>query len=109
MHLRACQRGTCGVLPAACRVPQCVTAKLARALLLQPRACFQALQLPLSAAPASLTLAGKQPVKRRCTCTEFASTCACRQVTPVWRAGPYGPKTLCNACGVRYMKQVKKK
>ncbi|BDA45186.1 probable GATA transcription factor 9 at C-terminar half [Coccomyxa sp. Obi] len=31
------------------------------------------------------------------------------QVTPVWRAGPYGPKTLCNACGVRYMKQVKKK
>lgn len=22
--------------------------------------------------------------------------------TPQWRAGPYGPKTLCNACGVRY-------
>ncbi len=29
------------------------------------------------------------------------------QVTPVWRAGPLGPKTLCNACGVRYMKTVK--
>lgn len=26
------------------------------------------------------------------------------QTTPVWRAGPAGPKTLCNACGVRYMK-----
>lgn len=25
-------------------------------------------------------------------------------VTPVWRAGPNGPKTLCNACGVRWMK-----
>lgn len=25
-------------------------------------------------------------------------------VTPVWRAGPDGPKTLCNACGVRWMK-----
>ncbi|KAK8555215.1 hypothetical protein V6N13_037427 [Hibiscus sabdariffa] len=22
--------------------------------------------------------------------------------TPQWRAGPFGPKTLCNACGVRY-------
>ncbi|XP_039010760.1 GATA transcription factor 1-like isoform X1 [Hibiscus syriacus] len=22
--------------------------------------------------------------------------------TPQWRAGPHGPKTLCNACGVRY-------
>lgn len=22
--------------------------------------------------------------------------------TPQWRAGPMGPKTLCNACGVRY-------
>jgi len=24
--------------------------------------------------------------------------------TPVWRAGPFGHKTLCNACGVRWMK-----
>lgn len=24
------------------------------------------------------------------------------QKTPQWRAGPKGPKTLCNACGVRY-------
>lgn len=24
------------------------------------------------------------------------------QKTPQWRAGPNGPKTLCNACGVRY-------
>ena len=30
-------------------------------------------------------------------------------VTPQWRAGPDGPKTLCNACGVRYMKNVKKR
>jgi len=25
--------------------------------------------------------------------------------TPLWRAGPAGPKTLCNACGVRWRKQ----
>ncbi len=24
--------------------------------------------------------------------------------TPLWRAGPAGPKTLCNACGVRWKK-----
>ncbi|KAL0914116.1 hypothetical protein M5K25_017622 [Dendrobium thyrsiflorum] len=24
------------------------------------------------------------------------------QKTPQWRAGPHGPKTLCNACGVRF-------
>lgn len=29
--------------------------------------------------------------------------------TPVWRAGPFGHKTLCNACGVRWMKVVPKK
>ncbi|KAL3738908.1 hypothetical protein ACJRO7_020310 [Eucalyptus globulus] len=32
---------------------------------------------------------------RRC------SHCASER-TPQWRAGPLGPKTLCNACGVRY-------
>ena len=30
------------------------------------------------------------------------------QQTPVWRAGPHGPKTLCNACGVRWMKHSKR-
>ncbi|PON72736.1 GATA transcription factor [Trema orientale] len=35
------------------------------------------------------------PVARRCNhCLS--------QRTPQWRAGPLGPKTLCNACGVRY-------
>lgn len=29
--------------------------------------------------------------------------------TPVWRAGPFGHKTLCNACGVRWMKVVPKR
>ncbi|KAM7512140.1 hypothetical protein LguiB_011015 [Lonicera macranthoides] len=34
-------------------------------------------------------------VERRCT------HCASEK-TPQWRTGPLGPKTLCNACGVRY-------
>jgi hypothetical protein len=37
----------------------------------------------------------QQGAPRRCThCLS--------QRTPQWRAGPLGPKTLCNACGVRY-------
>lgn len=35
-----------------------------------------------------------QPV-RKCLHCEITKT-------PQWRAGPMGPKTLCNACGVRY-------
>lgn len=36
---------------------------------------------------------------RRTTCVN----CGAHQ-TPQWRCGPYGPRTLCNACGVRYKK-----
>jgi len=27
--------------------------------------------------------------------------------TPVWRTGPAGPKSLCNACGIRFAKKVR--
>ena len=37
----------------------------------------------------------QQGMARRC------SHCLAQR-TPQWRAGPLGPKTLCNACGVRY-------
>ncbi|KAL6125913.1 hypothetical protein ACLB2K_073964 [Fragaria x ananassa] len=36
----------------------------------------------------------QEPIRR---CTHCAS-----EKTPQWRTGPLGPKTLCNACGVRY-------
>ncbi|KAF5731633.1 GATA transcription factor 4 [Tripterygium wilfordii] len=39
--------------------------------------------------------AATEEVVRRCT------HCASEK-TPQWRTGPLGPKTLCNACGVRY-------
>ncbi|XP_061355267.1 GATA transcription factor 9-like isoform X2 [Gastrolobium bilobum] len=38
---------------------------------------------------------GQHQIPRKCT------HCLA-QKTPQWRAGPLGPKTLCNACGVRY-------
>ncbi|KAG6429238.1 hypothetical protein SASPL_107283 [Salvia splendens] len=30
------------------------------------------------------------------------------QSTPLWRKGPDGPQTLCNACGLRHLRTVKK-
>ncbi|PKA53965.1 GATA transcription factor 19 [Apostasia shenzhenica] len=40
------------------------------------------------------------PVKRCQLCGET--------VTPLWRNGPHGPKTACNACGIRFRKEEKK-
>ncbi|KAL0303164.1 UNVERIFIED_CONTAM: GATA transcription factor 8 [Sesamum radiatum] len=49
--------------------------------------------------PADLTATHNDPpaqaAVRKCLHCEITKT-------PQWRAGPMGPKTLCNACGVRY-------
>ncbi|GAB2277397.1 hypothetical protein Dimus_012102 [Dionaea muscipula] len=34
------------------------------------------------------------------SCTDCKTT-----TTPLWRVGPAGPRTLCNACGIRYRKK----
>ncbi|XP_043711730.1 GATA transcription factor 16-like [Telopea speciosissima] len=34
------------------------------------------------------------------SCTDCRTT-----KTPLWRGGPAGPKSLCNACGIRYRKK----
>ncbi|GAX80092.1 hypothetical protein CEUSTIGMA_g7530.t1 [Chlamydomonas eustigma] len=37
------------------------------------------------------------------------SCCQCgASQTPQWREGPLGPKTLCNACGVKYYRMTKR-
>ncbi|XP_073012012.1 uncharacterized protein [Typha latifolia] len=46
-------------------------------------------------APAQAQAQAQAPPVRKCMHCEI-------QKTPQWRAGPMGPKTLCNACGVRY-------
>lgn len=48
-----------------------------------------------STTSSSCDITAEAGVIRRCT------HCASEK-TPQWRTGPLGPKTLCNACGVRY-------
>ena len=49
------------------------------------------------------------PHKRRKTTSEphVCTTCG-RTDSPDWRKGPKGPKTLCNACGLRWAKKFRK-
>ncbi|EEF47310.1 GATA transcription factor 16 isoform X2 [Ricinus communis] len=44
------------------------------------------------------------------TSSEFKKSCIDCQTTrtPCWRSGPAGPKTLCNACGIRYRKKSRR-
>ncbi|XP_061347052.1 GATA transcription factor 8-like [Gastrolobium bilobum] len=51
-------------------------------------------KMPLPVCPADSNQNASQPA-RKCMHCEITKT-------PQWRAGPMGPKTLCNACGVRY-------
>ncbi|CAN4111004.1 unnamed protein product [Withania somnifera] len=39
--------------------------------------------------------------------TGIAKSCSdCKTTkTPLWRSGPFGPKSLCNACGIKYRKK----
>ncbi|KAL7594767.1 hypothetical protein Lser_V15G29621 [Lactuca serriola] len=55
----------------------------------------QVIQPPFSLPKLPATGGGSGGLGRRCQHC-FADK------TPQWRAGPMGPKTLCNACGVRY-------
>ncbi|KAL3515985.1 hypothetical protein ACH5RR_022887 [Cinchona calisaya] len=49
-------------------------------------------------------LASQEIIKKS---TENEKCCVdCKTTkTPLWRSGPAGPKSLCNACGIRYRKK----
>ncbi|XP_076906326.1 GATA transcription factor 19-like [Bidens hawaiensis] len=48
-----------------------------------------------------LTVANPAAVARRCANCHTTST-------PLWRNGPRGPKSLCNACGIRFKKEERR-
>ncbi|KAH8507221.1 hypothetical protein Peur_049263 [Populus x canadensis] len=43
---------------------------------------------------------GSGDIEDKKACTDCKTT-----KTPLWRGGPAGPKSLCNACGIRYRKK----
>ncbi|KAJ4822650.1 hypothetical protein Tsubulata_046973 [Turnera subulata] len=45
-------------------------------------------------------LIAKDHGERKKCCSNCKAT-----TTPLWRAGPAGPKSLCNACGIKYQKR----
>ncbi|KAJ6490620.1 white collar 2 type of transcription factor [Mycena vitilis] len=50
----------------------------------------------------------KKKVQKKVLPTEQHVCITCgRTESPEWRKGPLGPKTLCNACGLRWAKQTK--
>ncbi|KAL3844828.1 hypothetical protein ACJIZ3_002231 [Penstemon smallii] len=61
---------------------------------------------PAAAAPAKnlrggTNAAGDPLLARRCANCDTTST-------PLWRNGPRGPKSLCNACGIRFKKEERR-
>nr|GMC96987.1 GATA transcription factor 19-like [Ipomoea batatas] len=63
---------------------------------------FQSNKQPPSSAGNKSGRGGAAPdVARRCANCDTTST-------PLWRNGPRGPKSLCNACGIRYKKEERR-
>ena len=54
----------------------------------------------------NIPMVGNKTEMKRSSSEEFVAVRKCSHCevtkTPQWREGPMGPKTLCNACGVRY-------
>ncbi|KAK0548582.1 white collar 2 type of transcription factor [Tilletia horrida] len=51
----------------------------------------------------------RKPKKMRTEEEDHVCTDCGRVDSPEWRKGPLGPKTLCNACGLRWAKKIKRK
>ncbi|KAJ3776809.1 white collar photoreceptors-like protein [Lentinula raphanica] len=50
----------------------------------------------------------KKKLKKMHPTEQYVCVTCGRTDSPEWRKGPLGPKTLCNACGLRWAKQMRK-
>ncbi|KAF8350600.1 white collar 2 type of transcription factor [Amanita rubescens] len=50
----------------------------------------------------------KKKLKKSHSVEQYVCITCGRTDSPEWRKGPLGPKTLCNACGLRWAKQMRK-
>ncbi|KAL5230597.1 hypothetical protein ABZP36_029373 [Zizania latifolia] len=66
--------------------------------------------VPSSARPGGKQDSGAAPCMEAATTGRLPRRCAnCGTTsTPLWRNGPRGPKSLCNACGIRYKKEERR-
>jgi len=51
----------------------------------------------------------KQPPMPSFKKGEWRCSCCATTTTPQWRVGPNGPKTMCNACGIKWKRGNKKR
>lgn len=53
--------------------------------------------------------ARRKKIRKMHAAEQYVCVTCGRTDSPEWRKGPQGPKTLCNACGLRWAKQVRTK
>jgi len=51
----------------------------------------------------------RKKMRKSHTTEQYVCVTCGRTDSPEWRKGPQGPKTLCNACGLRWAKEVRSK
>ncbi|KAL2432769.1 Cutinase gene palindrome-binding protein [Exophiala dermatitidis] len=66
------------------------------------------IQIPLEKAESRYSYSDKRQKKVK-SADEYVCTDCGTLDSPEWRKGPNGPKTLCNACGLRWAKKEKKR
>ncbi|EXJ83480.1 hypothetical protein A1O1_07103 [Capronia coronata CBS 617.96] len=66
------------------------------------------IQIPLEKAESRYAYSDKRQKKVK-SADEYVCTDCGTLDSPEWRKGPNGPKTLCNACGLRWAKREKKR
>ena len=66
------------------------------------------IHIPIDKADPRYSYADKKQKKVK-SADEYVCTDCGTLDSPEWRKGPNGPKTLCNACGLRWAKKEKKK
>lgn len=64
---------------------------------------------PLSKYSGDTGISEKERKKKMKVADEYVCTDCGTLDSPEWRKGPMGPKTLCNACGLRWAKKEKKR
>jgi hypothetical protein len=96
---------------AASHVPEYDPFDPAAAAAMSAPALGSSVQKAIAAMAAKGSMGGKSKIPEHALAALAAGAPACMLCgttrTPLWREGPYGPKTLCNACGLKRVRAIK--